>query len=200
MEKKYNNRLQSLIRETILEKKNLNEHLSGFKSILTESNENIVEDVFREFRKLHKKGVITEQNALQNAFGSIFGNAGEGVWQYFKVKLAKHIMTKLKIADENSFLGNVIANTFAEIDFIDYPKVLSGDCNFIVKKIAQGIADGAANYFLEKKGYDNALSGIVLQAASESLFSTKFISALESGLVKIVCPLLTNVRKMVTGT
>lgn len=190
--------LNLVIRESLLNKKYTNENFGNFNHILTESNENIIEDFLIEGRRLYENGIINEQNMFQNMFSSMFGNAGEGVMQYFKVKLAKWVLTELKIADENSFLGNVIANVFAEINFTDYPKIFT-DCNFTTKKIAEGIADGAAEYFLNQKGYSGPLSGVVLQSASESLFSTEFIRSLEQKLVGVICPILKKAKSAIMG-
>jgi hypothetical protein len=186
--------LKNLIHESLSKKirtnKIINENFTNFEVILTESNKNIIEDFVNEVAYLKNKGISDRiiNEGLGDMLSGLFGNAGTGITEYFKVKFAEWVLTKLNIADPNSFLGNVISNIFAELPIKDYGKFVS-NCDFATEVISHGLADGIAQHFAKQKGYDNALSGVLLQSVSESLFSTQFMENLQDGLSNVICPL-----------
>jgi hypothetical protein len=55
------------------------------------------------------------------------------------------------------------------------------------------LTDGIAQHFAKQKGYDNALSNVLLQSASESLFNTEFVENLQNRLSSVICPLFGQV-------
>ena len=190
-----NNSLKKNIHESLVKKarrkKVINENFVRVKSILNESNENIIEDFINEISYLKNKGLSSKMinEGIGDLFSSVLGKSGTGITEYFKVKIAQWVLEKLKIVDPNSFLGLALANIFAEITIAEYGKVFAGDCDLITERVSHGLADAMAQHFLQQKGYDNPLSGILLQSVSESLFSNEFIKKLQDGLSGIICPI-----------
>lgn len=194
--------LEVIIHEALLKKSNtkkkINENFVNFKSILTESNEYIVEDFISEIQILNRMGFDNEMisEGIGDMFGAVLGKSGGGIVEYFKVKFANWVLTKLNIADPNSWMGEIISQIFAELPVKDYGRFIS-DCDFATDILSHGIADAAAAHFLKQKGYDNALSGILLQSASDALFSTAFIESLQENLGKVICNLFGQVSSKV---
>jgi hypothetical protein len=188
--------LKNLIHESLSNKvkvqKIINENFTRFESILTESNENIIDDFINEFNNLRNEGVFSNIITEQNVISNVFGNLGSGVTEYFKVKFMEWVLRKFEITDPDSFLGNIISNIFAELPIKDYTKFFT-DCSYATEIISHGLADGIAQHFAKQKGYGGALSGVILQSVSDSLFSNEFIKNLQEGLSGFVCNLFGQV-------
>ena len=102
------------------------------------------------------------------------------------------VLRKFEITDPDSFLGNIISNIFAELPIKDYTKFFT-DCGYATEIISHGLADGIAQHFAKQKGYGGALSGVILQSVSDSLFSNEFVKNLQEGLSGFVCNLFGQV-------
>ena len=200
--------LELIIHEVLLKKtetkKKINENFRNFKNILTESNDYIVEDFINEVHFLREIGVDNNiiEEGIGDMFSSVLGNSGSGIMQYFKVKFANWVLEKLKIADPNSWIGEIISQLFAQLPIKDYGRFVS-DCNFATDKISQALAESAAVHFAKQKGWDNPITGVLMQSASESLFSSQFIDSLQENLANVICPLFgqvsAKVKKAVSG-
>jgi hypothetical protein len=200
--------LELIIHEALLKKSNtkkkINENFRNFKNILTETNDDIIEDFINEVYFLREIGIDDNiiEEGLGDMFGSLLGNSGSGIMQYFKVKFANWVLEKLKIADPNSWIGEIISQLFAQLPIKDYGRFVS-DCDFATDKISQALADSAAAHFAKQKGWDNPITGVLMQSASESLFGTQFIDSLQENLANVICPLFgqvsAKVKKVVSG-
>lgn len=200
--------LENIIHESLLSKaknkKVINENFRNFKNILTESNDSIIEDFINEVHFLREIGINDNiiEEGIGDMFSSVLGNSGSGIIQYFKVKFANWVLEKLKIADPNSWIGEIISQLFAQLPIKDYGRFVS-DCNFATDKISQALAESAAVHFAKQKGWDNPITGVLMQSASESLFSSQFIDSLQENLANVICPLFgqvsAKVKKAVSG-
>jgi hypothetical protein len=194
-----NIRLKKNIHESLIKKvkrkKVINENFKRFKPILNKSNEKIIEDFINEISYLRNKGLSSKMinEGIGDLFSSVLGKSGTGITEYFKVKIAQWILDKLKIVDPNSFLGLALANIFAEISIAEYGKIFAGDCDLITERVSHGLVDAMAQHFMLQKGYDNALSNILLQSVSESLASIEVIQKIQNKLSGILCPLFGQV-------
>ena len=190
--------------ETIIETK-LFESIKTKKTLLKESeqvqkklsyilveNDSIIDNLINEVNILRKSGFNEEiiQEGIGEMLSSLGSNAGGGIWSYFKQKAMSWLLAQFGV-DPNSWAGQIVSQTFANIDVADYGKVFT-DCKFTSAKLAEGITEAMVNKFKDSKGFDGPLYDMMAQTTAESLFNSDMVKNLETKLASFICPKLSS--------
>jgi hypothetical protein len=137
--------------------------------------------------------INTFMSSIGQGIKNVGSYAGEGLIQTAKKRIAKFVIGKLGIVDENSFTGLVIQNAFANISIADYNKLT--DCRFVTKHIAKALVESMIDAVREKEGLNSLLYDALKETLVEAGSNSAFYKGLENKLIDIVCPIVKLISK-----
>jgi hypothetical protein len=207
------NKLKNIIRENLVSLSNSKKKaLLGEQNIIT-TRYSIIKESGKPKNRTQKKKLTDElisetfylnsqgfNNKLINeefldVIKGLFGNAGEGVFNYIKERFATFIVTKLTPMDPNGWAANILITAVGNIPIGDYMTGKVFSCDYISDVLSKSVAEGA----LRKVQYEKAMGGplydILRNAIVETLEDTKFGSAIENAIGDLVCPLLGGIKE-----
>lgn len=130
---------------------------------------------------------------LGRGVGNIVSNAGEGLIQTGKRRIARFFIQQLGIVDEKSFMGLVIQNAFANISFSDYNKLT--DCQFVTKHVAKALIETMVDVVREQHGLTSLFYDAIKETLAETATNSPLYRGLEKNLIHIVCPIVQIAKK-----
>lgn len=205
------NNLKSLVRENLIEvAKNKKRMLTEEKSIvntrfnlLTEnvnvkskkSREKFCDDLLNEMIYLNRQGFSQEviSEGFFDIIKGLFGNTGESISQMFKQKMIEWLLDKFAPEGfKNTWFGGIIVNTLSNTPIIEIPKLM--ECGYLTKALSKGIVEELPKQLQHKSGTEGAFYDILRNSIVETLEDSNLGQKIESGLVNIICPLLSGVK------
>jgi hypothetical protein len=184
----------------------LNEEYEKFSFVKKEQpkfNQQIVEDLstqlvlsaYFDLQKSLKKATKLNENVFGDVTSALGSGLGGKLLQGGKEVVAKKIISYLGF-DVNTFIGLLIVNLFANLEFKDYPTILSNCDKYtavIVKSALEAWLDLAA-----KKMGGGAMEGFVYSAlkntVTETAANTTVFKKLEKLASSMVCPLIEGIK------
>jgi hypothetical protein len=167
--------------------KNLKEEILDLN--MKNKNE-IINALSKEMDKLisegHDKKVV--QESFYDLLGGLKGNVGSGIVQTFKKTIFSYFISKLGI-DPKSFMGNVLSNAFANVEFKDYYRLFT-DCNFTTDILAKTLLESFIDKFRMQAGFDSILHTALKEVLVETATNTDMYKGLSGKLHGFVCPAL----------
>jgi hypothetical protein len=150
-----------------------------------------LDKLLNEMDNLIKKGY--DPLIVENAFWDFLSgkgkdSVGSGITQTFKKSIFEFFVRSLGV-DPKSFMGQVLSNAFANIEFKDYHRVLT-DCNFTTEIIAKTLLESFIDKWRIEAGFDSMLHLALKETLVEALSKTDVYRSLADKLTGIVCPLL----------
>lgn len=160
-------------------------------------NEDIIlEELLKEVDKLIGEG--HEQRVVENAFWDLLGGnnaVGSGILQTFKKTIFGYFVEKLGISPK-SFMGNVLTNAFANVQFKDYYRLFT-DCNFTTDIIAKTLLESFIDQWRNQAGFDSIFHTALKEVLVESMANTSAYKGLSKKLHGFVCPALKELTSKV---
>jgi hypothetical protein len=160
-------------------------------------NEDIIlEELLKEVDKLIGEGY--EQRIVENAFWDLLGGnnaVGSGIFQTFKKTIFGYFIEKLGI-DPKSFMGNVLSNAFANIQFKDYYRLVT-DCNFTTDILAKTLLESFIDRWRNQAGFDTVFHTALKEVLVEAAANTSVYKGLSKKLHGFVCPLLKEISSKI---
>jgi hypothetical protein len=164
---------------------------------LNMKNEDIIlEELLKEVDKLIGEGY--EQRVVENAFWDLLmGNnaVGSGIIQTYKKAIFGYFIEKLGV-DPKSFMGNVLTNAFANVEFKDYYRLVT-DCNFTTDIITKTLLESFLDQWRNQAGFDSMFHTALKEVLVEALASTSVYKGLSKKLHGFVCPLLKEISSKI---
>lgn len=145
--------------------------------------------MLKEMETLKRKGY--DPVIIENAFMDFFtgGNSvGGGIVQMFKKQLFEFFLSRLDV-DSKSFMGQVLSNAFANVQFKDYYRLFT-DCNFTTDILSKTLLESFVDKWRIQAGMDTIFHSALKEVLVEAATSTQAYKALSSKLHSFVCPLL----------
>jgi len=139
--------------------------------------------------------IISE--GLFDMIQGIFGNAGEGIVQMIKQKMADWFLNTLHPDLQKTWVAGIIVNVFTDTNLMDIPKLLK--CDFLTKKLAEAIIEEIPKQIQYKTGKTDWFYDTLRNSMLETLEESNFGQNLEKGLVSVVCPMLENIKGKFSG-
>ena len=120
----------------------------------------------------------------------IFGNAPEGIIEYFKEQFGQWLVGKMGI-EQDGWLANILIAAVGEFPVMDIGKLT--DCDYLSKYLSGSIAEGA----IRKVQYQSMGGGFFYDALRnalvESMKQTTFGDSIQSFIGDFICPSLTKI-------
>lgn len=141
------------------------------------------------------------EKLIQESWFSFLGKLGFGGFaDALQEKLVQWVLDTLKIP-KSSYLANLLIVGFGNFDLDNIGKILSGDCNTLVKFIAETLVEGFVRKKMSSAGEANYLEDTLRNAISDIIFKDKseLIKAIEDKLISYICPLLSKVSTNFSG-
>ena len=156
----------------------------------------LTDELISETFYLNSQGFNNEliNEEFLDVIKGLFGNAGEGVFNYIKERFASFIVTKLTPMDPNGWAANILITAVGNIPIGDYMTGKVFSCDYISDVLSKSVAEGALRKVQNDKGMGGPLYDILRNAIVESLEDTKFGSAIENAIGDLVCPLLGGIQ------
>lgn len=139
--------------------------------------------------------IISE--GLFDMIQGIFGNAGEGIVQMIKQKMADWFLNKLHPDLQKTWVAGIITNVFTDTNLMDIPKLLK--CDFLTKKLAEAIIEEIPKQIQYKTGKTDWFYDTLRNSMLETLEESNFGQNLEKGLVSVVCPMVEKIKGKFSG-
>lgn len=143
----------------------------------------------------YNQQIISEQ--LFDFIKGMFGNAGEGIVQTIKQKMAEWFINKLSPDLQESWIAGVIINVFTDTNLMDLPKLLK--CDFLTKKLSEAIIEEIPKQIQYKTGKTDWFYDTLRNSLLETLEESNFGQNLEKGLVSVVCPMVEKIKGKFSG-
>lgn len=152
-----------------------------------------IDSLIVETYKLNDNGynpsLINE--GLMDIIKGMFGNASEGIFGYFKERLAKWFVQTFTPLDPNSWIGTMIVTAIGNVPISELGQLTN--CNYMTKILSKTIVEGVVAKMQNEKGisgpgYD-ILRNTLIETAEESNFGQK----LEGKISSFLCPKLSTV-------
>jgi hypothetical protein len=164
---------------------------------LNMKNEDVIlEGLLKEVDKLIGEGY--EQRVVENAFWDLLGGnnaVGSGIVQTFKKTIFGYFVEKLGI-DPKSFMGNVLTNAFANVQFKDYYRLFT-DCNFTTDILAKTLLESFIDQWRNQAGFDSIFHTALKEVLVEAAANTTVYKGLSEKLHGFVCPALKELTSKV---
>jgi len=156
----------------------------------------LTDELISETFYLNSQGFNNEliNEEFLDVIKGLFGNAGEGVFNYIKERFASFIVTKLTPMDPDGWAANILITAVGNIPIGDYMTGKVFSCDYISDVLSKSVAEGALRKVQHDKGMGGPLYDILRNAIVESLEDTKFGSAIENAIGDLVCPLLGGIQ------
>lgn len=139
--------------------------------------------------------IISE--GLFDMIQGIFGNAGEGIVQMIKQKMADWFLNTLHPDLQKTWVAGIITNVFTDTNLMDIPKLLK--CDFLTKKLAEAILEEIPKRIQYKTGKTDWFYDTLRNSMLETLEESNFGQNLEKGLVSVVCPMVEKIKGKFSG-
>lgn len=139
--------------------------------------------------------IISE--GLFDMIQGIFGNAGEGIVQMIKQKMADWFLNTLHPDLQKTWVAGIITNVFTDTNLMDIPKLLK--CDFLTKKLAEAIIEEIPKQIQYKTGKTDWFYDTLRNSMLETLEESNFGQNLEKGLVSVVCPMVEKIKGKFSG-
>lgn len=184
----------------------LNEEHKKFSFIKKEEpkfDQQIVEDLstqlvlsaYFDLQKSLKKATKLNENVFGDITGALGSGLGDKLMQGGKEVIAKKIIGYLGF-DPNTFIGLLIVNLFANLEFKDYPIILK-DCNKYTAIIVKSALEAWLDLAAQKMG-GGSMEGFVYSAlkntVTETAANTTVFKKLEKLASSMVCPLIEGIK------
>jgi hypothetical protein len=202
--------LKSLIKENLItlseekktkllgESKIINVRFEIIKESSTENKDKLFNDIISEMVYLNNQGF--DKELINEGFWEILGGlfpSTNTIGETFKEYLTKWLIESIAPGQENSWIGNIIITSVGNLKIGDVTKLTN--CEFTTKLLSKSISEGVVRKFAESKGVSGVLADLIRNSMVEQLDSTEFAQKLESGIARVICPLLGGVsQKMST--
>ena len=156
----------------------------------------LTDELISETFYLNSQGFNNEliNEEFLDVIKGLFGNAGDGVFNYIKERFASFIVTKLTPMDPDGWAANIIITAVGNIPIGDYMTGKVFNCDYISDVLSKSVAEGALRKVQHDKGMGGPLYDILRNAIVEALEDTKFGSAIENAIGDLVCPLLGGIQ------
>jgi hypothetical protein len=215
VERKSTTNLKKLIKENLITEKTKKQRLLKENKIIKNRLYVLAESTGKlktqaDYNKLFNS-LVSEANFLreqgfsekliQESWFSFLGKLGFGGFaDALQEKLVQWVLDTLKIP-KSSYLANLLIVGFGNFDLDNIGKILSGDCNTLVKFIAETLVEGFARKKMSSAGETNYLEDTLRNAISDIIFKDKseLIKAIEDKLISYICPLLSKVSTNFSG-
>ena len=175
--------------------------IKGRFSIVTEGTDlktkkgqkKLAKDLFNESLYLSSQGFDKKliNEGFWDILGGLFGNAPEGVLQYFKEYAGQWIVETLLPMDPDGWLANIIIAAIGEFPITDIGKFT--DCGYMTKYLSGAIAEGALRKVQHEKVGGGPLYDIIRNSLVDTLEETSFGQKIEGLLGELICPMLGKV-------
>jgi hypothetical protein len=185
---------QRLIKENKIIKNRLYVLVEASNGLKTQSDYNqLFESLISEANFLKEQGF--NENLIQENWFNFLGKLGFGGFaDTLQERLMAWILEKLNVP-KDSYLSNLLITGFASFDLDNIGKILSGDCNTLVKWIAETIVNTVFRKKMSKTGETNYIEDLIRNSISDLLFRDKseLVKVVEDKLLSFVCPQLSKV-------
>ena len=184
----------------------LNEEHKKFSFVKREEpkfDQQIVEDLstqlvlsaYFDLQKSLKKATKLNENVFGDITGALGSNLTDKLIQGGKEVVAKKIIGYLGF-DTDTFIGLLIVNLFANLEFKDYPIILK-DCNKYTAIIVKSALEAWLDLAAQKMG-GGSMEGFVYSAlkntVTETAANTTVFKKLEKLASSMVCPLIEGIK------
>ena len=202
--------LKSLIKENLItlseekktkllgESKIINVRFEIIKESSTENKDKLFNDIISEMIYFNNQGF--DKELINEGFWEILGGlfpSTNTIAETFKEYLTKWLIEAIAPGQEKSWIGNIIITSVGNLKIGDVTKLTN--CEFTTKLLSKSISEGVVRKFAESKGVSGVLADLIRNSMVEHLDSTEFAQKLESGIARVICPLLGGVsQKMST--
>jgi hypothetical protein len=207
--KKVSTNLKKMIRENLITEKTKKQRLLKESKIIKNRLYVLLEDKTKlksqaDYNKLFNSLIVEanflreqgfDEKLIQESWFNFLGKLGFGGFaDALQERLVQWLLETFKIP-KSSYLANLLIVGFANFDLDNIGKILSGDCNTLVKFIAETIVEAFARKKMSTSGETNYLEDTLRNAISDILFKDKseLIKAVEDKLISFICPQLSKI-------
>ena len=159
-------------------------------------NPHYLRNAYFDLQKSLKKATRLNENVFGDVAGALGFGLGNKLFQGGKEVIAKKIIGYLGF-DTNTFIGLLIVNLFANLEFKDYPIILK-DCNKYTAIIVKSALEAWLDLAAQKMG-GGSMEGFVYSAlkntVTETAANTTVFKKLEKLASTMVCPLIEGIKE-----
>jgi hypothetical protein len=156
----------------------------------------LVLSAYFDLQKSLKKATRLNENVFGDVAGALGSGLGNKLFQGGKEVIAKKIIGYLGF-DTNTFIGLLVVNLFANLEFKDYPIILK-DCNKYTAIIVKSALEAWLDLAAQKMG-GGSMEGFVYSAlkntVTETAANTTVFKKLEKLASSMVCPLIEGIKE-----
>jgi hypothetical protein len=121
----------------------------------------------------------------------MFGNASEGIFGYFKERLAKWFVKTFTPLDPDSWLGTMIVTAIGNVPITELGQLTN--CNYVSKILTKTIVETLVAKFQNERGLTGPGFEIIRNTLVETAEDSAFGQKLENNISKFLCPKLSKV-------
>lgn len=156
----------------------------------------VLNRVIVEMQNLIDKGY--DPKIVKEGFFEFFGkgnSAGSGIVQTFKKSILEYFISKLGL-DPKSFMGQVITNAFANVEFKDYYRLFT-DCKFTSEILAKTLLESFIDKWRIAAGMDSLIHIALKEVLTEAATNTETYKNLADKMSGFVCPMLKEISSKI---